>query len=155
MRRKHAVKKPIEPDSVYNDTTVAQFINNVMRRGKKSVARKIVYGAFEIIKQKTQKDPIEIFNLALENTSPQVEVRSRRIGGANYLVPVPLKKERKLALSMRWILKTARVQKGRSMQEKLAGELINASQNTGAAVKKKEDTHRMAEANRAFAHLAW
>lgn len=155
MRRKKAIKRPISPDPLYKSVEISKFINYVMERGKKSVARKIVYDAFEIIKTKTQKDPLEVFNLALANASPLVEVKSRRMGGANYQVPVPVKGERKMALSVRWILNAARNQKGKPMRQKLAEELINASQNTGSAIKKKEDTHRMADANKAFAHFAW
>lgn len=125
-----------------------------MRKGKKSVAKKIIYGAFDIIKDKNKKAPIEIFEQALKNSSPEMEVRPKRIGGATYQVPMEVKGERKLALAMRWIIKATKSKKGRSMKDKLAEELINAADNTGWAVKKKEDTHRMAEANRAFAHFA-
>ncbi len=148
-------KHLIQPDPLYNDLTVAKFINQIMRKGKKTIARKIVYGAFDIIKEKTKKDPLEIFELALKNTSPLLEVKSKRIGGATYQVPVEVRGDRKLTLSMRWIIKGAKQKKGKPMKERLAGELMDAANNTGWAIKKKTDTHRMAEANRAFAHFAW
>ena len=155
MARKKIKKHPVAPDPLYNNVTVAKFINQVMRKGKKTIARKIVYGAFDIIKEKTKKEPLEIFNLALENAAPLLEVKSRRIGGATYQVPVEVKGERRLTLAMRWIIMGAKLKKGKPMKEKLAQELIDAANNTGWAVKKKTDTHRMAEANRAFAHFAW
>jgi len=155
MARKKIKKHPVTPDPLYNNVTVAKFINHVMRKGKKTIARKIVYGAFDIIKEKTKKEPLEIFNLALENAAPLLEVKSRRIGGATYQVPVEVKGERRLTLAMRWIIMGAKLKKGKPMKEKLAQELIDAANNTGWAVKKKTDTHRMAEANRAFAHFAW
>ena len=155
MRREKKEKRIILPDSVYNDTMVAKFINQVMRRGKKTIARKIVYKTFDIIKEKTKKDPLEIFNLAIQNASPLLEVKPRRVGGATYQVPREVKGERRITLAMRWIINAAKSKKGRPMREKLAEELISASNNEGAAVRKKEDTHRMAEANRAFAHFAW
>lgn len=155
MRTKKRVKREIPPDPIYQNVLVSKLINYTMRRGKKDVARKIVYRAFEIIKEKTKKDPIEVFNKAIENTKPLLEVRPRRIGGATYQVPKEVPLERGLFLAMKWILEAARSKKGKPMAEKLAEELILASQNTGAAVKKKEDTHKMAEANKAFAHLAW
>ena len=148
-------KHPIEPDPVYNNVTVAKFINQVMRKGKKTIARKIVYGAFDIIKGKTKKDPLEVFEKALENASPLLEVKSRRVGGATYQVPVEVKGKRKLTLAMRWIILGAKSKKGKPMKEKLAQELMDAYNNTGWAIKKRSDTHRMAEANRAFAHFAW
>lgn len=154
-RRKQKEKRVIPPDPVYNNITVAKFINQVMRKGKKTIARKIVYGTFDIIKEKTQKDPLEIFDLALKNASPLLEVRPRRIGGATYQVPREVRADRRLTLAMRWLIQGAKSRKGKPMKEKLAEELINAYNNTGWAVKKKEDTHRMAEANRAFAHFAW
>ena len=154
-KRKKKVKRDISPDPVYNNVIVAKFINQVMRRGKKTIARKIVYGAFSIIKEKTQKEPLEIFDMALTNSSPLLEVKAKRIGGATYQIPREVKGERKLTLAMRWIIRAAKSKKGKPMREKLAAELIDAANNTGAAVKKKEDTHRMAEANRAFAHFSW
>jgi small subunit ribosomal protein S7 len=155
MRRKKKEKRKILPDPVYNSINVSKFINQVMRKGKKTIAKKIVYGAFEILKEKTKKEPLEIFEKAINNTSPLLEVRPRRIGGATYQVPVEVKGERRITLAMRWIIEAAKSKKGRPMKEKLAEELISAANNTGAAVKKKEDTHKMAEANRAFAHFAW
>jgi small subunit ribosomal protein S7 len=155
MRGKKKIKHIIPPDPVYGNVTVAEFINQVMRQGKKEIAKKIVYQTFEIIKEKTKKEPLEVFDEALKNVTPFLEVRPRRIGGATYQVPRPVLAQRGTTLAMRWILAVARKKRGKSMKEKLAEELINASQNTGAAIKKKEDTHKMAEANRAFAHFAW
>ena len=153
--RKKIKRHQIEPDPVYNNAIVAKFINQIMRKGKKTIARKIVYQAFEIIKEKTKKEPLEVFNLALENASPLLEVKPKRVGGATYQVPTEVKGDRKIALAIRWIIKGAKSKKGKPMREKLAGEIIDAANNTGWAVKKKNDTHRMAEANRAFAHFAW
>ncbi|KKU86844.1 MAG: 30S ribosomal protein S7 [Candidatus Wildermuthbacteria bacterium RIFCSPHIGHO2_01_FULL_47_27] len=154
-RRKKTEKRIIEPDAVYNNSLVAKLINQIMRRGKKTVARKIVYGAFDIVREQTKKDPIEVFEQAMRNAAPVLEVKSRRIGGASYQVPIEVRPERRISLAMRWIINSAKAKKGKPMREKLAQEIIEASQNSGAAVKKKEDTHRMAEANRAFAHFAW
>jgi len=156
MRRK--IKNPniVEPDIIYNSQKLAKFINNIMESGKKETARKIVYKAFDIIKEKTNNpNPLEIFDTAIKNAGPLVEVRSRRIGGANYQVPREVRPERRLALSMRWIIGAARSKKGAPIHQKLAEELILASNNEGTAIKKREDTHRMAEANKAFAHFAW
>jgi len=155
MSRKKKTRHQIPPDPVYNNVTVARFINQVMRRGKKTIARKIVYKSLDIIKEKTKKDPLEVFEQALKNAAPLLEVKPKRIGGATYQVPREVKRERRLTLAMRWIIQAAKLKKGKSMKEKLAEELIGAANNTGWAVKKKEDTHRMAEANRAFAHFAW
>ena len=156
MRRKIKNKKIVEPDIVYNSPRVAKFINCVMWDGKKETARKVVYNALDIIKEKTKtEDPVEVFELALKNSMPNLEVRSRRIGGANYQVPREVRPERRQALAFRWILAAARGRKGQPMATKLADELILASKNEGAAVKKKEDTHKMAESNKAFAHFAW
>lgn len=155
MGRKKKVKRTILSDPVYDNAVVAKFINQVMRKGKKNTARKIVYNAFDIIKEKTKKEPLEIFDLALKNATPLLEVKPKRIGGATYQVPRQVSAERGFALAVRWLIKTAKSKKGKPMREKLAEELINAANNTGAAIKKKEDTHRMAEANRAFAHFAW
>jgi len=154
-RRKQAEKREVAPDFVYNSVIVAKLINQVMKRGKKTIARKVVYQAFDIIKEKTKKDPLEVFEKAIENASPQLEVKSKRVGGATYQVPREVRGERKLALALRWILNAARSKKGKPMKEKLAEELMAAANNEGAAIKKKEDTYRMAEANRAFAHFAW
>ena len=148
-------KHIISPDPVYNDTVVSKFINQIMYEGKKTTARKIIYSAFDIIKEKTKREPLEIFDSAIKNASPLLEVKPKRIGGATYQVPREVKGERKLTLAMRWIISAARKKKGKSMGEKLAEELILAANNEGSAVKKREDTHRMAEANRAFAHFAW
>lgn len=154
-RRKKSEKRIPLPDIRYNSTQVAKFINYVMRKGKKTVARRIVYGAFDIVKEKTGKEPLAVFEVAVRNASPVLETRSRRVGGASYQVPIEVRPDRRVSLAMRWIISAAKGKKGGSMAEKLAEELIAASQNTGAAVKKKGDTHRMAEANRAFAHYAW
>ncbi len=154
-RQKKAKKRIIEPDIVYNNATVAKLINYVMRKGKKTIARKIVYGAFDIMKEKTKKEPIEIFEKAIENVSPVLEVRPRRIGGATYQIPKEVRGDRRLTLALRWIIRAAKQKKGKAMKERLAEELLSAANNTGWAVKRKEDTHRMAEANRAFAHFRW
>lgn len=155
MGGKKKIKQVLSPDPVYNNIAVAKFINRMMSGGKKTIARKIVYQAFDIIKTKTQKEPLEIFELALRNIKPALEVRPKRIGGATYQVPRPVPPERATALATRWILNATRKKKGKPMKEKLAEELILAAKNEGAAIKKKLDTHRMAEANRAFAHFAW
>ncbi len=154
-RRNKKEKREILPDFVYNNTVVAKFINQVMRRGKKTIARKIVYGAFDIMKTKTQKDPLEIFDLAIKNASPLLEIKPKRVGGATYQVPREVRGDRGVTLAMRWIIQAAKSKKGKPMKEKLAEELMAAARNEGVAIKKKEDTHRMAEANRAFAHFAW
>jgi small subunit ribosomal protein S7 len=156
MRRKVKNRNEVKPDIKYNSVKVEKFINYVMERGKKNTARKIVYNSFDIIKEKAgNKNPLEIFDLALKNAGPTVEVRSRRVGGANYQVPREVRQERRLALAMRWILATAKSKKGTPIYKRLADELIAASQGDGEAVKKKENTHKMAEANKAFAHFAW
>ena len=139
---------------VYDSVTVGKFINQVMKKGKKTIAQKIVYQSFDIIKEKSKKPALEIFEQAIKNVTPLIEVKSKRIGGATYQVPREVKIERGLCLAVRWILQAARTKKGKAMKEKLAEELLAASNNQGAAIKKKEDTHRMAEANRAFAHFA-
>ena len=154
MRRKHKIKRQIIPDPKYQNTLVAKFINHLMRGGKKSVAQRVLYDAFEIL-TKQKKEPLEIFDQAIKNVSPFLEVKSRRIGGANYQVPREVRGERRTTLAMRWIIAASRNKKGKPMAEKLAQEMVEASQNTGVAIKKKTDTHRMAEANRAFAHFAW
>lgn len=156
MRRKIKSKNIIQPDFIYNSQKLEKFINYIMWNGKKETARKIIYKAFDIIKEKTgNPNPLEIFDLAIKNAGPLTEVRSKRIGGANYQVPREVRPERRLALAMRWIRDAARKNKGRPMHLKLADELIAASKNEGSAIKKKEDTHKMAEANKAFAHFAW
>ncbi len=154
-RGKKQTKRIILPDPLYDNVLVAQIINKVMKGGKKSIARKIVYGAFDIIKEKTKKDPLEVFEKAIKNASPLLEIKAKRVGGATYQVPHEVRGERMVTLAMRWVIGAARSKKGKSMKEKLAEELILAANNEGTAVKKKENTHRMAEANRAFAHFAW
>ncbi|MFA5432505.1 MAG: 30S ribosomal protein S7 [Candidatus Paceibacterota bacterium] len=148
-------KKVIMPDSVYNDIMVAKFINQVMSDGKKTIAQKIVYGAFDIVKEHTKKDPLNIFRLAIQNVSPVLEVKPKRVGGATYQVPMEVKGNRRLSLAMKWMINSANDKKGKAMKFKLADELIEASENKGNAVRKKENAHKMAEANRAFAHFAW
>ena len=156
MRRKVKNRNIVGPDSRYNSTKVSKFINYVMVGGKKSTAQDIVYSAFDIIKEKMKiEDPLEIFNQALNNAGPVTEVRSRRIGGANYQVPREVREERRFMLALRWILEAANNKKGKAMKYKLSDELMQAANNEGSAVKKKEDTHRMAESNKAFAHFAW
>jgi len=154
-RKSRVYKRPkIQPDPKYNNVKVAKFINHVMERGKKSVAQKIVYNAFEHIKEVMKTEPRQIFDAALKNTSPTLEVKSRRIGGANYQVPLEVSEPRKTTLGMRWLIHAAKEQKGKPMYLKLAEEIMAAYKNEGAAIKKKQDTHRMAEANWAFAHFA-
>lgn len=154
MRGKSAPKRVITPDPKFNSVTIAKLINYVMKRGKKTTSQAVVYDAFDLISEKTKQDPVAIFDRALKNVTPILEVRSRRVGGANYQVPIEVRGERKLALAFRWLLLAARTRKGKPMAEKLADELIAASKNEGTAIKKREDVHRMAEANRAFAHFA-
>jgi small subunit ribosomal protein S7 len=154
-KKKKIKKREILPDPKYNSTMVAKFINYVMRRGKKSLARRIVYEAFDILKERVKKEPLEVFEQAIKNAAPLLEVRPRRIGGATYQVPIEVKGDRRIALAMRWIIEAAKSKKGKPMKEKLAQELIDAYNNTGTAVKKKENMHKMAEANKAFAHYAW
>lgn len=153
MRGKQAPKRKILPDPKFNNLTIAKFINYVMKQGKKTTAQRIVYGAFDIISNKTKSDPLETFNEAIKNITPSVEVRSRRIGGANYQIPVEVRGERRHALAFRWILDAARKKSGRSMEDRLAVELMNAAKGEGDAIKKREDVIKMAESNRAFAHF--
>ena len=154
MRRRRPEKRKIVPDPVYHDLVVAKFVNNLMKKGKKSVAEKIFYDSLSLIEKKEKSDNVlELFKKALKNTAPMVEVKSRRIGGATYQVPIDIPENRRMALSMRWLISFARSRKGSSMVDKLAAELIAASKNEGSAIKKKEDTHRMADANKAFAHF--
>ena len=156
MRRRSAVKREIIPDVKYNSKLIAQLINTIMSRGKKSTAQSIVYGALDIIgERKKDMAPIEVFTQALENVKPKLEVKSRRVGGATYQVPIEVDPERQVALAMRWITTYSRGRKGKSMMESLAGELLDAFANTGSAIKKKEDTFKMAQANKAFAHYRW
>jgi len=154
MRGKAAPKRDIEPDIKYNDINIAKFINYVMERGKKSVAAKIVYNSFEIIKEKTKQDPRHIFNKAIKRVSPLVEVRGKRVGGANYQVPFQVRGERRFFLACNWLIKAASDRKGHSTAEKLAAEILDASEGEGAAIKKREAVHKMAEANKAFAHFS-
>ncbi len=154
-RRRVAAKRIILPDPKYADQTVAKFINVVMRRGKKSLAEKIVYGALDQMATKGQSEPLVAFKQALENVRPKVEVKSRRVGGATYQVPIEVRAERRTALAMRWLVDAARKRSEKSMGLRLAGEIMEALENRGSAVKKREETHRMAEANRAFAHYRW
>ncbi len=155
MRRRRAEVREISPDPVYQDVLVAKLINKVMWDGKKSVAQKVVYQALEYVKEKSGKDPLEVFQKAVDNVRPVLEVRPRRVGGATYQVPVEVQEPRKTSLALRWIVTAARSKKGKPMSIKLGEEILASYQGTGAAVKKKEDVHKMAEANRAFAHLKW
>lgn len=155
MRRKRNIKREINPDPKYGSVAVAKFVNYVMKGGKKSVAEGVVYRTFNRIEEKSKQDPMQVFEAAMKNVGPMLEVRSRRVGGASYQVPREVRGERKLALTYRWILLAARSKKGRPMHEKLADELIAAAKNEGEAVKKRNDAHRMAESNRAFAHFSW
>jgi small subunit ribosomal protein S7 len=154
MRSKPAPKRKIKADSRYNNLVIAKFINYLMKNGKRSTAEKVVYGAFDIISEKTKKNPVEVFDGAIKNVAPLLEVRGRRVGGANYQIPFPVRGDRKYALAFRWIIVAAKGRKGMSMDRKLAAELMDAYNKEGAAVKKREDAHRMAEANKAFAHFA-
>lgn len=154
MRGKKAPKRKIEGDGRYNDADIAKFINYVMRRGKKTVAEKVVYGAFDIIKDETKQDPRHVFHKALKRVSPLVEVRGKRVGGANYQIPFQVRGERRFNLGCRWLINAADDRKGKPMHKKLAEEILDAAKGEGAAVKKREDVHRMAEANKAFAHFA-
>ncbi len=155
MRKKKKVDRHIEPDRKYESVLVSKFINNVMKGGKKSTAERVVYDAFKEIEQKTKNPPLEVFEAAIKNVSPMLEVKSRRIGGASYQVPREVRGERRTTLAIRWILNSARSQKGAPMASHLANELMAAAKNEGSAVKKRSDIHRMAEANRAFAHFSW
>ncbi len=156
MSRRHsAQRREINPDPKFNDLVVSKFMNSIMREGKKSVAENIVYGAFDRIVSRAKTDPLPVFHQALENVMPAVEVRSRRVGGATYQVPVEVRTERRQALAIRWIITAARARNENTMEERLSGELLDASNNRGTAVKKREDTHKMAEANRAFSHYRW
>jgi small subunit ribosomal protein S7 len=154
-RRKSAAKRVVLPDPKYGEPVVTQFINGLMRRGKKSLAETILYDAFDLIEKDSQKPGLEVFKKAIDNVRPILEVKSRRVGGATYQVPVEVRSSRRMALAIRWIISYARARKEHSMAEKLAAELLAASKKEGASVKKREDTHRMAEANKAFAHFRW
>ena len=155
MRKRRAVKREVLPDPVFKSKVVTKLINRIMLDGKKGVAEKILYGAFDIVKEKTNEDPVTVFEKALENIKPQLEVKSRRVGGSNYQVPIEVSETRSQTLGLRWLVNFARLRGGKSMAENLASEIIDASNGTGNAVKKKEDTHRMAEANKAYAHFKW
>ena len=154
-RRREVPKREILPDPLFNSQLVTKFVNVVMRDGKKTVAERILYQALEMVRQRTQDDPMKVFKKAVENVKPSVEVKSRRVGGSNYQVPVEVRPSRRLALSMRWIIQNAEKRGEKTMRQKLAGELLDAAENRGGAIKKKEDTHRMDEANKAFAHYRW
>jgi len=154
-RRRRAIKREVPADPRYNSESVALFINRIMVKGKKTVAQRIVYDAFNMVEQESKRDAVEIFDQAIRNTTPTLEVKSRRVGGATYQVPIEVRTGRRFALAMRWIIQYARARTGRPMRERLAQELLEASRGQGAAVKRREDTHRMAEANRAFAHYRW
>ncbi|CAH1666482.1 30S ribosomal protein S7 [Chelatococcus asaccharovorans] len=156
MSRRHsAEKREIIPDPKFGDIVVTKFMNSIMRDGKKSAAESIVYGAFDIIEQKLKSEPLGVFKQALENVAPAIEVRSRRVGGATYQVPVEVRSDRRQALAIRWLIQAARSRNDKTMVERLSSELMDASSNRGSAVKKREDTHRMAESNRAFSHYRW
>ena len=154
-RKGYIAKREVLPDPVYNSKVVTKLVNNIMLNGKKSVAQKIVYGAFDIVKEKEQRDPLEVFEEALNNIMPVLEVKARRVGGATYQVPLEIRPERRQTLGLRWLVRYARTRHEKTMAEKLAGEIIDAINGNGGAFKKKEDTHRMAEASKAFAHYKW
>ncbi len=154
-RRRVVVKRKILPDPKFQDRVVAKFVNNLMKEGKKSTGEKIIYGAFSQVETKLKDDPLKIFKKALDNVKPMVEVKSRRVGGATYQVPVEVRQDRRVALAMRWLIEYSKGRGEKTMVEKLAGEIIDAANNRGNAVKKREDTHKMAEANKAFAHYRW
>jgi small subunit ribosomal protein S7 len=154
-RRNRPERRPTPPDARYDNVYVQTLINRLMKMGKKSTAERVVYGAFDRIQAQTNRDPLDVFGQAVRNVTPVLEVKPRRVGGATYQVPVEIRPERRLALAMRWILAAARSRGGRSMSERLAGELLDAANNTGQSIKRRDDTHRMAEANRAFVHFRW
>lgn len=154
-RKGHTPKRDVLPDPIYNNKVVTKLINNIMLDGKKGVAQKICYDAFDIIKEKTGKDPIEVFEQAMNNIMPVLEVKARRVGGATYQVPIEVRSDRRQALALRWLVGYARDRGEKTMRERLAGEIMDAANGAGGAFKKKEDTHKMAEANRAFAHYRW
>lgn len=154
-RKGHVPKRDVLPDPIYNDKVVTKLVNNIMLSGKKGTAQQICYDAFDIIKEKTGKDPLEVFEQAMNNIMPVLEVKARRVGGATYQVPMEVRPERRQALGLRWLTSYSRARGERTMKERLAGEILDASNNLGGAYKKKEDTHKMAEANRAFAHYRW
>jgi len=155
MRKRRAEKRDVLADPIYSSKVVTKLVNSIMIDGKKGTAQTILYDAFEIIKEKTKKDPMEVFNQAMENIKPALEVKSRRVGGSNYQVPMEVRPDRSQALGLRWLVQYAKLRNGKGMAEKLANEIMDAAEGTGGSVKKKEDTHRMAEANKAFAHYRW
>lgn len=155
MRKRQAVKRDVLADPVYNSKVITKLVNQIMLDGKRGKAEKIVYKALDMVQERTNENPMDVFNKALENITPSLEVKSRRVGGANYQVPIEVRADRAQALALRWFVGAARNRSGKSMAEKLANEIIDASNETGAAFKKKEDTHKMAEANKAFAHYRW
>ena len=155
MRKRRAEKRDVLPDAIYNSKVVTKLINSVMLDGKKGTAEKIIYEAFDIIKEKTGKNPVEVFEAAMENIMPLLEVKSRRVGGSNYQVPMEVRNERRQTLGLRWLTQYAKNRSGRGMASKLANEIMDAANGVGSAVKKREDTHKMAEANKAFAHYRW
>jgi small subunit ribosomal protein S7 len=154
-RRGNVPKREVLPDPIYGSVLVTKLVNSIMLDGKKGVAQKVVYGAFDIIKDKTEKDPLEVFTAALENIMPSLEVKARRVGGATYQVPIEVKPERRQTLGLRWLTNYSRARGEKTMKERLAGEIMDAANNTGSSVKKREDTHKMAESNKAFAHYRW
>lgn len=154
-RKKKSIDRGVLPDPKYNSVLISKFVNRMMWQGKRSISLRLVHGALEILQAKTEKEPLEVFTKALENVKPVVEVKSRRVGGATYQVPIEIRESRREALGMRWIINAARARSGHDMSERLAAELLDAYNNTGTAFKKKEDTHKMAEANKAFAHYRW
>ena len=155
MRKRQAIKRDVLPDPLYNSKVVTKLVNRMMIGGKRGVAQTILYDAFDMVKEKTGENPLDVFTKALENIKPLLEVKSRRVGGSNYQVPIEVSKDRSQALGLRWLINYARLRGGKGMAENLANEIIDAANGTGAAVKKREDTHRMAEANKAFAHYRW
>ena len=155
MRKRRATKRDVLPDAIYKSKLVTKLINAVMKDGKKGTAEGIIYDAFDEIKKTTGKDPLEVFNAAMENIMPLLEVKSRRVGGSNYQVPIEVRPDRRQTLGLRWLVQYSRIRNGRGMANKLANEIMDAANGTGAAVKKREDTHKMAEANKAFAHYRW
>lgn len=155
MRRNRAEHRPVTPDPRYNSETVARFVNSVMERGKRSLATRVVYGAFDLVEERTKRPALEVFEEALKNATPMVEVKPRRVGGATYQIPVEISATRRMALAMRWLIDSATKRSGRDMAARLAGELMDAARNEGSAIKRREDTHRMAEANQAFAHFRY
>ncbi len=155
MRKRQAIKRDVLADPIYNSKMITKLINGIMQDGKKGTAQKILYGALDIVKEKTNKDPLEVLNQAFENIKPALEIKSRRIGGSNYSVPMEVREDRANALTLRWLIQYAKNRTGKGMAENLAAEIIDASNGIGGAVKKREDTHKMAEANKAYAHYRW